>query len=301
MISGLDSSTDRFLNDLAATTRRIERVQQQITSGKRITAPSDDPDQISGLVEYHSELSMAEQAKTGLSRVKAEVDTSESALASAVTLVENARVIAARGTTGTATAEMRQSMADELTGILQQLVAIANTSVGGRFVFSGDNDQQPAYSIDITQAAPISAYAGADSTRQVLDATGSTFPTARTAQQIFDSSTPGESVFASINALRLALQADDSNAVAAATADVASAGSYLDTQQSFYGSVQNRVNAALDTASSTEVRLQSQISSLEDTDMVQAATELTQAELQRQTALAARGHIPRTSLFDFLA
>jgi flagellar hook-associated protein 3 FlgL len=300
MISALDSSTDRFLNDLAATSRRIDRAQQQLTSSKRITAPSDDPDQVGSLVQYKSELARADQAKIGLSRVKTEVDTSESALSSAVQLVESARVIAARGATSTATADMRQSMADELTGILQQLVATANTSVGGRYVFSGDNDQQPPYSIDTTQASPVSEYAGTDSTRQIPDATGSTFPTSLTARQIFDSATPGESVFAAVNALRLALQADDPAQIAAATADIASAGTYLEAQHAYYGTVQNRVNQAVNDASAIDLRLQSNISAIEDVDMVRAATELTQAESARNTALAARSHTSRVSLFDYL-
>src|SRR4051794_1447879 len=102
MISGLDSSTDRFLTDLSATTRRVERAQQQVTSGKRITVASDDPDKISSLVEDRSELSAAQQAESGMSRVKTEVDTSEAALASAVKLLDRARVIATQGATGTA-------------------------------------------------------------------------------------------------------------------------------------------------------------------------------------------------------
>jgi flagellar hook-associated protein 3 FlgL len=300
MISGLDSSTDRFLNDLAATSRRIERAQRQLTSGKRITAPSDDPDRISGLVDSHSELSRALQAKSDMSRVKAEVDTSESAIASAVKLVESARVIATRGATATATTDMRKSMADQLGNILEQLVAISNTRVGGRFLFSGDADQQPAYTIDLTQASPIGAFNGSESTRQVVDATGSTFRTARTAQQVFDSPTPGESIFGSINALRQALQADDSAAISASAADINTSETYLNSQHAYYGSVQNRVTDAISTASTIELRIRSQIAAVEDADMVQAATEFTEATFQRNAALAAKGRSNLSTLFDYL-
>lgn len=301
MISGLNSSTDRFLNDLAATSRRVERAQQQVTSGKRIAVASDDPDQISRLVEDRSLFAATEQVKSGLSRVKTEVDSSEAALASAVKLLDRARVIAAQGATSTATPEMRRAMADELGNILEELVATSNTTVGGRFVFSGDNDQTPAYGIDLTQATPVTPFNGAASTRRVMDASGGTFATARTAQEIFDSTNPSESVFGSVNELRLALMADDVPAIEAAAGDVGSAGLFLNARQAYYGAVQNRVNAAIDNASSTEVRLKSEIGAIEDADMVQAATELAEATFQRNAALAARGRVPRNSLFDFLA
>ena len=82
---------------------------------------------------------------------------------------------------------------------------------------------------------------------------------------------------------------------------MASAGNYLNEQHAFYGSAQNRVNSALDSAVTNETRLKTEISSVEDADMLRATTDLSNAILQHNAALAARGKAPKNSLFDYMA
>ncbi len=76
----------------------------------------------------------------------------QSALQSAVTLVEQAETYGAQGASDTSTATTRQDLANELGAILQQLVSTANTTVQGRYIFAGDTDQTTPYSIDLTQS-----------------------------------------------------------------------------------------------------------------------------------------------------
>ena len=100
--------------------------------------------------------------------------------------------------------------------ILQQLVSTANTTVQGRYVFSGDADQTAPYSIDLTQSSPVSAYQGTATTRQIQGPDGTAFPMALTAQQIFDSSNAQTNVFASITSLMQGLQNNDDTAISSA-------------------------------------------------------------------------------------
>ena len=114
MISRLDSSSEQFLNALSGTQRKLNQAQLELTSGKRVNTISDDPDQISSLLQSRAELGNSVQTKSDLGRVKTEVDTAESVMATAVNLVEHARVLAAQGATGTSSAETRKNLADQL-------------------------------------------------------------------------------------------------------------------------------------------------------------------------------------------
>jgi flagellar hook-associated protein 3 FlgL len=181
MISSLDAASLSFLNGMDQIQKRAQRAQQEMTTGLKINSVSDAPDQIAGLWETRSQLNQATQTDTNLARVTTEVDTAESTISSAVTLVERAQTLASQGVTGTTSAQSRQDIASELGGILQQLVSTANTTVEGRYVFSGDSDQQAPYSIDLTQTNPISSYQGSTSTRQIQGADGTTFSIAKTA------------------------------------------------------------------------------------------------------------------------
>jgi flagellar hook-associated protein 3 FlgL len=300
MLTSLDPSSLSFLNGMEQIQQRSQRALQEMTTGLKINTVSDAPDQIANLYETRSELSQTQQIDTNLGRVKAEVDTGEAVLSTAVTLVERVQTLASQGATGTTTAQTRQSIADELGGILQQLVSTANTSVGGRYIFAGNTDQQPPYSIDLTQSSPVSAYQGSAATRQIQGADGTTFSVAKTAQDIFDDPTGRQNIFSSINTLRLALLSNDQAGIDAAMPGIQSSGTYLNQQLAFYGQTQNRVTSEMDFGANYEIQLKTQLSGIQDADLTQAITEMQQASTQQTAALSARAKLPKTSLFDFL-
>jgi flagellar hook-associated protein 3 FlgL len=300
MISSLDAAALSFLNGMNQIQQRAQRAQQEMTTGLKINSVSDAPDQIAGLWATRSQLDQATQTDTNLARVKTEVDTAESTISSAVTLVERAQTLASQGDTGTTSAQSRQDIAGELGGILQQLVSTANTTVEGRYIFAGDSDQQAPYSIDLTQTDPISAYQGSATTRQIQGADGTTFSIAKTAQDIFDNPNGQQNIFAAINNMRVALLNNDQAAMDAAMPNVQSAGTYLNQQLAFYGETQNRVTSETDFASNYETQLKTQLSGIEDADLTQAITEMQQAVTQQTAALSSRAKLPKTSLFDFL-
>jgi flagellar hook-associated protein 3 FlgL len=301
MISSLNASAQSFLAGLNLIQQRAQRAQQELTTGLKINAVSDAPDQIASLWQTRSSLDQVQQIDSNLGRVQTEVNTAQGVLQSTVTLVERAQTLGAQGANGTTSAQTRQDLAGELGSILQELVSSANTTVEGRFIFSGDSDQQAPYSIDLTQSSPISVYQGSSATRQVQGPDGSLFPVGLTAQQIFDSSNAQQNVFVSINNLRQALLNNDAAGALSAVGDVQTAGTYLNQQLAFYGTAQNRIASSLDFGQNYQTQLQTQLSGIQDADETQAITELTQSQTQLQAALVSRAQLPQKSLFDYLA
>ncbi len=298
MVNRLNPSNESFLAALNRINERAEKATRQIATGYRITSASDAPDDISILLQARVEFDRTSQILTNLGRVKTEVDTAEERLRSAVTLMERARVLGAQGASETHTAESRAAAAEEVTGILRQLVSVAGTSVDGRYVFSGDADQKAPFGWDDAAAYPVTGYHGSPATRQVQHPSGLAFSVARSGDQIFDA--PGSSVFQAVHNLSVALRANDTAAIESALAAVTAAGAHLNRELAFYGSVQGQVNAAIDDASKMKLRLETEISGLQEADLTQAILELNQARFHQQAALEARAKLPQTSLFDFL-
>jgi flagellar hook-associated protein 3 FlgL len=301
MISSLNSAAQSFLAGLAQIQQREQQAQQQLTTGLKINVVSDAPDAIAGLLQTRSELARTDQIDSNLGIVTTEANTAESALQTAVSLVERAQTLGAQGDSDLATAGTRQNVANELGSILQQLVNTANTSVGGRYIFSGDSDHQAPYSIDLTQTNPVSSYQGAAATRQIQAPDGSQFAVSLSGQDVFDSATASQNVFVSINNLRQALLNNNTPGINSSLADVQSAGAFLNQQLAFYGTVQDRLAGATNDAKNLETQLQTQLSGIQDADEAAAITQLTQAQTQQQAALESRAQIPRKSLFDYLA
>ncbi len=300
MISSLNPAAQTFLAGLNQIQQRLQTAQTQLTTGLQINNVSDAPTEIADVWQLNSELDQTQQTDTNLGQVTTEVNTAQSALQSAVTLVEQAETYGAQGASDTSTATTRQDLANGLGAILQQLVSAANTTVQGRYIFSGDTDQTTPYSIDLTQSSPISAYQGSASTREIQGPDGTAFPVALTAQQIFDSPNAQDNVFTSITDLMQGLQNNDDTAISSSLADVQSADTYLNQQLAFYGTVQDRVAGALSFGQNYTTELQTQLSGVQDADEAASITNMTQAQTQLQAALQSEAQLPRTSLFDFI-
>jgi len=300
MIQSISSDAQRFLSTMASLNDRLDRVQQQVASGKRLTKSSDEPDSVTQLLSVRAQLARVEQTQSNLSRVKTEVDTAEASLEAAVSLYDRVRTLGMTGAGTNQTAQTRQTIADELGGILERMVGLANTSVDGRYVFSGDTDQQTPFSYDGTAVPPWGVYQGSVSTRQTMHPLGVTYAIATDGQEIFDNADPARNVFATIDTLRNALLSNDDAAIKAAVEPLAGVSSHLNSMLSFYGNVQSQTSDATNTASKMKVQLETQLSATEDADITQAIVELQQLRFNQQAALQVRGSMPQQTLFDYL-
>jgi flagellar hook-associated protein 3 FlgL len=300
MISILNAHNQEFVTDLQRVTDQLNSDVLAVSSGVQMRQVSDNPDQVSALLQARATLAASQQISTNLASVKNEVDTGEQALEGAVQLFDQVQTAGAEGDTGTQSASTRTALAQQLQNIEQQMVNLANTTVNGRYIFSGDADQVTPYTYDPTQANPVGAYQGSASTRVIEGTIGATFPVALTAQQIFDSSDPATNAFSAINGLIAALNSNDQTAIQASVNGLAGVGVYLNNQLAFYGNTQDNIASSADFAQTQQVEIQTQISTLEDTNMTSTITDMTQAQIQEQAALTSEGQIPRSTLFDFL-
>ncbi len=299
MINSINPSADNFLVDINRLEARAERAQRQLSSGLRVSQPSDDPVQVSNILQISSAVARNDQIGANLNLVKAEVDGASQTLSTAVATLEKISVLGTQGANFDQTAETRAGLASEVQDLLQQLVVAANAAVGGRYVFSGDSDQTQPYALDLTTATGVTADAGSAATRQVEDPRGGTFPISQTAQQIFDA--PGAaSVFGAVNSLRVALLANDQAGVTAAVGALTAAHDHLGQSLSYYGSIQNEVDDGISDVKTIGLRLTTNLSALRDADLTGASIELNDAKVSLDAAFSARAKVPRTSLFDFL-
>ena len=298
MIQNISPSADSFLTAINQLQAQVQRAQEEIGSGLRVNRPSDDPSVVTDILQINSSLARNTQIGQNLSNVTAEVNGAEQALSSAVSTLDIVATLGSQGANFNRTSADRAQVAVQIQDQLQNLIGNANTSVGNRYVFSGDADQTAPYALDLTSTTGTTPYAGSAATRQVEDPRGSSFAVSQTAQQIFDA--PGASVFAAVNAVRVALLANDQTGITTALANLRTAQDSLNGSLAFYGSVQNQVADATAATSTIGLQLIANLSAVRDADIVSVASDLTTAQLQLQAAFSARAKFPPTSLFNFL-
>jgi len=305
MLQNLDPARSQFLNDLASLQNRMTKTQAELTSGIRISKPSDDPTAVGDVLQLQSDIGRATQVTSNLNGVKSEVDTASGVVQNAVSLLDQARSLAAQGASTTISPTERTAMAAQAEQILNTLIDDSRATFDGHYLFSGDNSLQPAYTVNLANPNGVDRLLTAPATRLIQDSSGQTFAVAKTAQDLFDhrnsdDSLAADNVFAAMNSLRVALANNDQVGTVAAAAAIQTAQDYLNQEGAFYGAVQNRITNALDVAQKFQLQSQTALSNERDTDVAKAATDLTQEQLSQQAAMQAQASMPRNSLFDLL-
>ncbi len=302
MITNLDPSSELFLANVGRIQDRLATANRQISSGKKITTASDAPDQIGSLLQLRAAHQHNSQVQSNLVLAKADADAADSALASSIQLMDRAMTLASQGTNFTQDVSTRQSMAQEVDSLLQQMVAFSQTSVQGRYIFSGDRGDSSTF--DYVNNAVV-LVASAEATSRVEDPAGGSFLASKTAQEIFDARDANgnplsSNVFTALSNLRDALVSNDSTTISNAIDPLRQASAHLNTMEAFYGGIQSRIEAATNFADSYATRLQTEMSEKEDADVTNAALELSSATTQLQAAFQMQSRMPHNSLFDYL-
>lgn len=306
MIQNSGAVSQQFLTSLQLLQQQMAATQQQISSGSKISRPSDAPNSVGDVLQLESDLGRLNQVTSNLNLVSGEVNSAESALQSATQLLDQVSSLAAQGVGSTVSAASRSTFSQQVGQILSSLVAASQTQFNGAYVFGGDQSSSPSYQVNLSNPNGVDRLVTTQSTRLIQDASGVTFAVSKTAQDIFDHRNPDDSlasdnIFAAVNSLRVALANNDQPGISTAIASIKTAQDYLSQQLAFYGGVQNQISNAQDVAQKFQLQDQTALSNEKDTDIAAASVALAQQQASYQAAIQAESAMPRTSLFSYLS
>jgi flagellar hook-associated protein 3 FlgL len=294
-----------FLNGLSNLQQQEAQTERELSSGYQINDASDSPIQTPELIQLGSSLAAVQNYQENLANVQTEASAADQALGSSVSLIQSAVTLASQGASSTSTAASNQLLATEVQGIQQQLVGIANTAVGGRLIFGGDQDQAAPYQYDAASATGVDSLTADTSSRSIVNTQGETVYQPLTAQQIFDpvdalGVPTANNTFSAMQSLETALLANDQPGITNALTSLQAVSTYVGQQQAYYGDAEDRLTNEQNDAANQVTSLQTQIGGIRNTDVAQAATELTQESTDQSAAMGAEAEISQKSLFDYL-
>lgn len=280
------------------SSEQLLEAQREVSSGKKISKPSDDPTAMATSIGQRAELATIETyqraADSGTSRLTV-VDTALSDLVDKLTAVQSAGMA---GAGAPRTPEQREAAAQTLEGLKQAIFEDLNTSFNGTYVFAGANSTTPPF----TQGAGgvVSAYQG--STRQVtLDVDQGRSVTIGIDGSTISQGTAAASIFDDLDTLIAAVRAGNNTVISQKLPDI-EAGFRRAT------AAQTRVGVQLAALESTQSQLvdrhlsaETRVAQNEDVNMAEAISGLTQAENAYNAALGATGKLSRRSLMDYLS
>jgi flagellar hook-associated protein 3 FlgL len=276
--------------DLVAAIEQAQQNEQtaaqQMATGRSVNNLSDNPAAAAQLVNNNALTGENDQFLTNVTDLQSKFQAADSALNSAVQLMTTAISVGTEGANGTLSAADRQAVAQQVQGIQQQMLVLANTEYEGTYIFSGTNVTTPAFAQDSTAASGVQ-YNGNTDVTSVQISEGQSMQTNVAGSQIFTNA--NGNIFQALNDLANALTSG--NGIDAANTEVQQAFSQLTTQRVFYGNALNQVQTSQSFLNQEQVNLSTQENQLVGANMTQAITNESQAQTDEEAALSATGQI----------
>jgi flagellar hook-associated protein 3 FlgL len=284
--------SNQALTGMQAGLNRLAKVQEQLSSGRIINRPSDDPTGATAAMRIRASLSDQTQYVRNADDALGWLNQIDSTLSGATDQSRRAYEIALQGAnTGAIGPAAREALAVEVDQIREGLVSTANAKYLDRPVFGGITSGNYAYQADGTWGGMSGQV-----TRTVSD--GATVRVDVEGPTVFGAD--GDSVFDHLTALSAALRAGDAAGMSASISALDADGKQITNVRADVGARTKRVEQARASASDAELQVTSSLSEVETVDLVRATVDLQLQEVAYQAALGATSRVMQPSLMDFL-
>jgi flagellar hook-associated protein 3 FlgL len=294
-----------FMSNLRKQTEAMLQRQEQIATQKRINRPSDDPSGMGRVLAGRSTLAAIGQYTDNIKQGRTRLEFSENTLKLVDDLVQQARRIAEEKSGGEVTADERQFAATRIKEIFDQVLQLANSKFGDRYMFSGDKTSTQPFTVEDPGEPYTVSYQGDDGSFRYPIADGVEVTVDADGRSYFQNSPGGGvNIFDELRDLIAGLEntdlADGSTQIRATVDPLEDAHVQIMNKRSEAGPKLYRFQATEEHWVNMKNTVQAAIGREEDIDVTQAIIELKNLETAYQSTMAAASRIIQPSLVNFL-
>jgi flagellar hook-associated protein 3 FlgL len=293
---GIIAST--ILNNLQLGQSRLEKLQQQASSGYKLSTPGDDPVSAQQVLQLKGLMQATEQYSRNITIGNAWLEQSDSSMADMGNVVTRARELAVQMANGTYSAQDRVIAASELKQLKNELIQLANTQVAGKYIFGGFVSDKPPF--DTASGAYIGT---GDLVNMEVDQGVYVSINVPGGPLLRGGTPPGSSgtdIFGELDKLTTALSTNDLTGIRGALSGLQNAQDQILASRGDVGARLNRVQSASDRLDGMKISLNKVVTSKQDADYLQVVSDLTTQQTAFQAALAASAKTSQLSLLDYL-
>ena len=139
------------VNVMSSQEAKLAKLQQQLSSGLRVSAPADDPAAAVRVLDLEGTIAKTTQHQSNISTVRGRLNLEESALQTSDNILSRAKELTMQGMNDSLNSSDRLSLKFEVDQLIEEMAGIANTkNANGEFIFSGDLSTVPAFALHPT-------------------------------------------------------------------------------------------------------------------------------------------------------
>ena len=281
------------------STKASNDLASQLSSGLRVSSLSDDPSAAAQSVQMGSQVSRIDAYIQTASNQSSMLQMTDATLGEVVTQLTSAISLAVQGANGTLNSSNLQAIAQQVIGIRDQVLALANTSYQERYLFAGSQGSTKPFALNMTTSPATVTYNGDANVQSVETPGGQRIQVNLPGTSIFGSGSSGP--LAALNQLigDLTTGAPSSN-LAADSAALSDALGQVSIQRSLLNTSLSTIKSTSTYAETEEAQLKAQQGALVAADPAAVATQLKSTQVQYQALLGVVTALQKVNLFDYL-
>jgi flagellar hook-associated protein 3 FlgL len=303
-----DNATMRMVvATLQQQQERVYTLQQQVSSGLRINAPSDDPVSAQQALDIKVLIAANNQYSRNIDTGNTWLAQMDSSLSDMNNVMVRAKELATQMANGIYDAGARQNAANEIQGLKDQLISLGNTQIGGKYIFGGFvSDQPPFVTTDgVPSATDVAGdFKGTDDQINIQIDRQSFVAINYSGGRLLRGGTPpgssGIDIIGTLDGLITALNSNDTDSVRSSIDSINSSMQQIQAAQGDVGARENRLEKAGETLAGTRDYLTKALSGKQDADFTQVLSDLTKQQTAYQATLASTAMFSKISLLDYM-
>lgn len=179
-------------NQLGTLQAQLARTQQQLATNRRMLTPADDPIASAHALEVSQAQSVNTQFATNRQNARSTLSLEDAALAGVTSLLQDAQALTITAGNGAYSASDRATIANELSGRLEDLMGLANSTDGtGGYLFGGFRSASPPF----VRSDTGTTYVGDQGQRQVQIGSARQIAMSDAGSAVFESNLTGNGTF----------------------------------------------------------------------------------------------------------
>ncbi len=294
--------TRQMLLGLQRTQERLAQNSLRVSSGLRLTNPGDDPAAAASVLDLGTSLQANGQFQKQVDSAMTFLSSAENVVSSSLDSISNLTQLAQQGLSGATGANGRAAIATEVDSIRTNLIALANTRVQGKYLFSGTMTQTQPFT---PPASGATTYNGNSASINLDVSVGTSVATNLTGDKLYytsDGGTPPATIdlFQVTASLRDGLASNNTAQIQAAYDNLQRFVGTFSQAQTDLGGRQAGLTSLKSILSGFNLNLQDQQNNLQDTNYPDTLTQISSDTTVQSATLSTMAKTNQQSLFNYL-
>ncbi|MBN1551790.1 hypothetical protein JW979_09990 [bacterium] len=298
----------RYINE---NLNKMQKIQEQISSGKMIRVASDDPIGSTRSMSLTNDIKKTDQYKRNLTNGVSILENTSSVITQVEELLLEIKTIAENASSEVTSSAERTAFAFQVNQLLEEIVQVSNSKFQGKFIFggaetlSGTHANSQVFNIQLSGSAiagVIPNPRGIDGEIKRLAGDGKSIIINISGNDVFQPDGVGgtNDIFDTIIQLRENLLANDGDSIRTRINELDREFDQVVSQNTLAGAKLNRMTLVSDQLDDLKVVQKEHLSEVEDTDVAEAILRMQTQEVTFQAALQVSSRILNQSLLDYI-